>query len=75
MWNPESWTLESGIQLKESGILLRIGIQSKVPLEKTRIKCLESGIHGLESRIQDCFGFPNMRRKAAHVKNRRLRIY
>ena len=39
------------------------------------IRCLESGIHGLESRIQDCFGFPNMRRKAAHVKNRRLRIY
>ena len=75
LWNPKSWALESGIQLKESGILLRIGIQSKVPLEKTGIKCLESGIHGLESRLQDCFGFPNMRRKAAHVKNRRLRIY
>ena len=75
LWNLESWALESGIQLKESGILLRIGIQSKVPIEKTGIKCLESGIHGLESRIQDCFGFPNMRRKAAHVKNCRLRIY
>ena len=83
LWNLESWALESGIQLKESGILLRIGIQSKVPLEKTGIKCLEktgikcleSGIHGVESRIQDCLGFPNMRRKAAHVKNYCLRIY
>ena len=54
---------------------IRIGIQSKVPLEKTGIKCLESGIHGLESRIQDCLGLPNMRRKAAYVKNCRLRIY
>ena len=38
-------------------------------------QCLESGIHGVESRIQDCLGFPNMRRKAAHVKNYRFRIY
>ena len=75
LWNLESWALESGIQLKESGILLGIGIQSKVPLEKTGIKCLESGIHVVESRIQDCLGFPNMRRKAAHVKNYCLRIY
>ena len=82
-WNPwnfclcnlESWVLECGVQLNESGILLRIGVQSKVPLEKTGKKCLESGIHGLESRIQDCLGFPYMRRKAAHVKNCRLRIY
>ena len=28
LWNPESWTLESGIHLKESGIPLRIGIQN-----------------------------------------------
>ena len=27
MWNPESWALESGIQLKESGIALAIGKQ------------------------------------------------
>ena len=75
LWNLESWVLECGVQLNESGILLRIGVQSKVPLEKTGKKCLESGIHGLESRIQDCLGFPYMRRKAAHVKNCRLRIY
>ena len=29
----------------------------------------------VESRIQDCLGFPNMRRKAAHVKNYCLCIY
>ena len=75
LWNLESWVLECGVQPNESGILLRIGVQSKVPLEKTGKKCLESGIHGLESRIQDCLGFPYMRRKAAHVKNCRLRIY
>ena len=81
-WNPrnfylrnlESWALECGIQLNESGILLRIGIQSKDLLEKTEIKCLELGIHGVESRIQDCLGFPYIRRKAAHVKNCCLRI-
>ena len=28
MWNPESWALESGIQLKESGIALAIGNQN-----------------------------------------------
>ena len=43
LWNPVSWALESRIQLKESGILLRIGI-----------KYLEYGINGMESRIQDC---------------------
>ena len=28
LWNLESWALESGIQLKESGILLKTGIQN-----------------------------------------------
>ena len=27
-WNPESWALESGIQLKESGIPLTIGMRT-----------------------------------------------
>ena len=31
-WNPESWTLESGIQLKDSGILLAIGVRNTIPL-------------------------------------------
>ena len=32
--NPESWVLESRIQLKESGIPLRIGIQSPTSTDK-----------------------------------------
>ena len=69
LWNLESWALECGIKLDESGI------QSNFQLEKTGVRCLESGIHGVESRIQDCLGFPYMKRKAAHVKNCCLRIY
>ena len=38
---------ESALQLKESGILLKIGIQ--VSLKKT-------GIHGVEPSLQDCLG-------------------
>ena len=41
-----------GIQLKESGILLMIGVWNLVP----RI-----WNPGVESRIQDCLGFPYMR--------------
>ena len=51
---PESWALGSGIQLKESGIPITIGIQNSSPTDKD----LESGIHCVESRIQDCLGFP-----------------
>ena len=56
--------MESGIQLKESRILLTTGTGSgiQVPLRKTGIHHLESGIHGVESRIQDCLGFPYMER-------------
>ena len=44
VWIPGSWALESGIQLKESGILLKIGIQCKlqVPLESSSWKYPES---------------------------------
>ena len=34
----------------------------QVPLTKIGIQYLESGIRGVESRIQDCLGFPNMGR-------------
>ena len=34
MWNPESWALESVIQLKESGILFAIGIQNPSSTDK-----------------------------------------
>ena len=50
LWDPGSWTLESGIQLKESGI--------RVLLTKSGIQYLGSRIRGVESRIQDCLGFP-----------------
>ena len=52
LWNPESWVLESGIQLKESGIPLTIGIRNPSSTEKeSGIQFLESGIHRVESRI------------------------
>ena len=44
VWNLESWALECGIKLNESGILLRIGIQFNVPLEKTGIRNPRRGI-------------------------------
>ena len=51
LWNLESRALESEIQLKESGIPLRIGIQNQVQLSKTGIQYLESGIRSVG--IQD----------------------
>ena len=45
---------ESGIQLKESGILLTIGIWNPNSTDK------ESEIQHLESRIQDCLRLPYM---------------
>ena len=54
MCNPESWVLEFGIQLKESGIPQRIGIgNSSSTDKKIGIQYLESEIPGEESRIQD----------------------
>ena len=44
---------------------LESGIQ--VPLTKTGIQYVESGIPGLESTIQDCLGFPHMGRGVATV--------
>ena len=35
-----------------------------MPLTKTGIQYLDSGIHGVESRIQDCLGFPYMGRSS-----------
>ena len=65
MRNPESEEMllvESGIQIKESGIPITIGIQNSTVLQKnTGIQYLESGIHSVEFRIQDCAGlFPYM---------------
>ena len=41
MWNPKSWALESAVQLKESGILLTIGVRNPSSIDN------ESGIHGV----------------------------
>ena len=60
----EPWVLECGIQLKESRILLTIGIWDPGSTDKeSRIQYLESGIHGVESRIQDGLGFLYMWRR------------
>ena len=57
LWNPESWALECRIQLKESGIPLRIGIRNPSFTGKESVlQHLESGIHGAEPRMQDYFG-------------------
>ena len=56
--DPESWALESGVQLKESGITLVIGIL----LTKTGMEYLESGIRDVESRIPGYLGLPYMGR-------------
>ena len=58
MWNPESWALESEVQLKESVIPLVIGIL----LTKTGIEYLEFGIRDVESRIPGYLGLPYMGR-------------
>ena len=60
LWNPEFWVSESRIQLKNLESHLESRIQ--VPLTKTGIQYLESGICGVDSRIQDCLGFPNIGR-------------
>ena len=64
LWNPEYWALDSGIHFKESGIPLTIRIQNPSSTEKEfGIQHLESGIHGVESRIQHCPEFPCFRIK------------
>ena len=50
--------VESGIQHKNSGIPLTIGIQNPSSTVKTGIQHLESGLCRVESRIQDYLRFP-----------------
>ena len=62
LWNPEPWTLKCRKQLKESRIPVTIGIRDPSFTDKeSGIQYLESGIHGDESVIQDCLGFPYIR--------------
>ena len=46
LYNLESWALESGIQVPDDN--------------KSGIKYLKTGIHGIESRNLDYLGFPHM---------------
>ena len=56
LWNMKYWALKSEIQLKESGIPLKMESRIEVPLKKkTGIQYLESGIYDLESRIKAVF--------------------
>ena len=55
--------MESGIQLKGSGMPLTIGVGNQVRLAKN------PGIEYLESRIQDCLGFPYIGRTERIVEH------
>ena len=54
LWNPESWVLESGIQFKKFGILLKITIPNPSITEKNRNPVPGTRNRSVESRIQDC---------------------
>ena len=62
MCNPESWALESGVQLKVSGIPLAIGIENPSSTDKDWNRYLESGLRDVESRIPGYLGLPYMGR-------------
>ena len=67
--------MESGIQLKESGILLKIGIGNPRSTDKTDIPYLDSGIHGVESRFQDYLRFPYILHGVKQRRNDKERVY
>ena len=56
LWNPKSKALESGIPQKS-------GIQNPSSTDKDWNPPLQSGIHSVESRIQDYPGFPYVGRQ------------
>ena len=58
--NPGLWNPEYSSRNPEAHWRLEFRIQ--IPLTKTGIQYLKSGIHGVESRIQDCLGIPYMER-------------
>ena len=67
MWNPESWALESGVQLQESGIPLVIGRENPSSTGKDwnrvpGIEYPESGIRDVKSRMPGYLGLPYMGR-------------
>jgi len=60
MWNTESWALESGIQLKKSGIPLAIGNQNPSSNDKDW-----NPLPGIQN--QDRLGFPYIGRVISNV--------
>ena len=69
--------VESGIQLKEPGILLKIGIGNPRSTDKKSgiIPYLDSGIHGVESRLQDYLRFPYILHGVKQRRNDKERVY
>ena len=63
LWNLESWGLESGIRLKESGIPLKIDWNPE-----SKFQWQTSGIREEESRIQYCVGFSYLRRHKKEIQ-------
>ena len=59
-----SWFLDI-MKLVESHLRLESRIQ--IPLTKSGIQYLQSGIDSLESKIQDCLGFSYMGQKINHM--------
>ena len=57
LWNGESWTLESGIQLEEYRTALLIVIHIASSTDKDWNSVPRIWIHGVESRIQDCLEY------------------
>ena len=55
LWHPESWVVESGIELKESGIPLTMGIQNPSSADKywNPVPGIQTP-QRVESRIQEC---------------------
>ena len=59
IWNPGLWNPEYSSRNPESHYWLESRVRVLlVPLTKIGIQYLESGIQGVESRIQDCRGLP-----------------
>ena len=72
LWNLQFWPSESRIQRSRIRNRTKSHLESRiqVPLTKTGIQYLISGIRGVDSRIQDCLGFPNMGRSNLIKKKR-----
>ena len=69
LWNPESWALEYGYSSRNLESYKGLESRIQAPLKKCAIKYLESGIYGVESRIQDCLGFPYINHSANQMSN------